>query len=65
MEQVAIFSRGTADKFGALQEEINSWLEKNPAIEITSRQMNTVTGVNIEGNTFVNCTIVIFYRAKI
>lgn len=66
MEQTKIFS-GTMTQgdtcFADLEEEANLWLAANGEhIEVISRHVNTVAGVNNLDNSFVNCTIVYFYR---
>ena len=65
MEQIKIFMRVASDTFDKLESEVNEWLaEKHEKIEIVSREVTGVAGVNIEKQGFVNCTIVIFYRMK-
>ncbi|MBP7006101.1 hypothetical protein KBB27_03200 [Patescibacteria group bacterium] len=61
-EKVKIFTQGTADEFEKLEGKINAWLEANPDIRIVARHSRMTTGVNIEGETFINLTIVIFYK---
>ena len=65
MEKVKIFTVGTSDAFDSLENEINEWLaEKRGAasFSILSRTMSTCAGVNVAGDGFVNCTIVVFYK---
>ena len=48
---------------GGLQSEVNDWLnENNNKIEVVSRHIAVAPGTNSLGNTFVNCTVLIFYR---
>ncbi|MEK9173628.1 MAG: hypothetical protein AAB594_03610 [Patescibacteria group bacterium] len=51
--------------FQHLEEEVNTWLNEISAdfkhFTAVSRHVSTCSGVNIEGNAFVDCTIAIFY----
>ncbi len=62
MEKVKIFSCNTLNTFDGLESDVNKWLAKNGKIEVVSRNMTSGTGVNGQGESFVNCTIAIFYR---
>jgi len=62
MEKVKIFSYGSSNEFGELESKVNEWLESNKEIEVISRQVAGSSGTNEQGKSFVNCTIVIFYR---
>jgi len=62
MERVKIFTGSTKNNFKGLELEVNEWFVKNDGIEITSRFMAITSGINIEGNDFVNCTIAVFYQ---
>lgn len=64
MEQVKIFTRGTADKFEQLEQDVNEWLKTNEGIEIISRHVVSSAGVNAVQQGFVNCTIVVFYKTR-
>jgi len=62
MEKVKIFSYGTNNEFGGLESEVNEWLGSNKEIEVISRHVAGSGGTNEQGKSFVNCTIVFFYR---
>ena len=63
MEQVVIFTQGSSNEFEDLENRVNQWLGDNEGIEIVSRQIMGAAGINREGGSYVNCTIVIFYGA--
>lgn len=51
--------------FQHLEEEVNNWLGKM-SVDFTrfstiSRHVSNCAGTNIKGETFVNCTIAVFY----
>jgi hypothetical protein len=62
MERVKIFTYGTTDRYGEFEKQVNKWLAENDGINIVSRYVTGSAGVNVAGNPFTNCTIVIFYR---
>ncbi|RJO59241.1 hypothetical protein C4546_03400 [Candidatus Parcubacteria bacterium] len=63
MEKVKIFTGATGNTFEELEKEVNQWLRKqNRTIQIIVREVRTISGTNLEGHAFINCTIVIFYH---
>ena len=62
MEKVKIFSYGSSNEFRGLESEVNEWLGSNKEIEVISRHVAGSGGTNEQGKSFVNCTIVFFYR---
>lgn len=63
VQKCKIFTKGSRDHYDELEKEVNEWLTNNSVIDIVDRQMKTVAGVNELGQTFVNLTIVLFYKA--
>lgn len=56
-----IWSRGFTN-LQRMEEDVNAWLAKHPDITVCELQTKTLTGVNAEGRSFINITIVLFYK---
>jgi len=64
MEKVKIFTSATTENgFDDLATKVDEWLAANDRkIQVVSRHVTNVAGINRTGDEFVNCTIAIFYR---
>jgi len=62
VQKCVIFTKSSRNHYDELEHEVNEWLANNPAIDSVDRHVKTVPGVNELGQTFVNLTIVLFYK---
>jgi len=59
MKKVKIFSGPVGP---ALEKRINKWMQSDEVASIYAEQVSTCFGTNELGESFVNCTIVLFYE---
>ncbi len=52
------------DEAAALDTKINSWLSKNPNIEVIDRQATSAAGTNSIGRGYICLMVLIWYKEK-